>query len=194
MLSVESCSLDKHAWSSWLDIPGFPLAKASLWFIKGALELFAQPLHVYLSFYSLHMKRSWWQMSGTPKVKRFASLVLGTLEIHIDTVHLENRMSRLIINNTHHLSFLRECWGGKTLGNPPVSWGGYRGNLRGRPFRPPAAPADSDCVYLISSQADHITVYSHSIAEYNYGFKKLGNNVCRSRLNLQADKTKLLVN
>ena len=30
---------------------------------------------------------------------------------------------------------------------------------------------------LISWQANHITVYSRSVAEYNDGFKNLGNNV-----------------
>ena len=64
---------------------------------------------------------------------------------------------------------------------PQVSWGGYRGN---------AAPDDSDCVYLISSQADHITEYSRSVAEYKYAFKKLGNNVCRLRMYVQPDTTR----
>ena len=50
----------------------------------------------------------------------------------------------------------------------------------------------SDCVYLISSQANHITVYGHSVSEYNDGFKKLWNNVCRSRMYLQPETTKYL--
>ena len=40
----------------------------------------------------------------------------------------------------------------------------------------PAARCDSDgsdCVYLISSQVDHITEYSRSVTEHSDGFKKL---------------------
>ena len=84
------------------------------------------------------------------------------------------------------------CWSNDAPPYPPVSRGGYRGNVWGPPFRPPAAPDDPDCVYLISSQADHITVYSRSVAEYSDGFKKLGNNVCRSRMYSQPDTTKYL--